>query len=696
MLHFVAQNDLRLKDQECTQLEKLLESERKKTNSLIQQIDELKTSNTDLSMQVSDSRRRLVSLDLINEECNQLRKNLTAVTIESESKKAECMTLTSHITILENSLKSLRDSNEKQNSLETSLEKVSHELRKKQDDYKKLQQTHDSVKKEHLETIETLEEKLKDVEKKTELQALKHEEILLELESIRARRERLLPLCPNCSQTYSMYQSNQAPNHSQNNSPKGQYVPYVHASGQLLSIAIPQQPILSPMMSPMQAHLPQFQVIHLAGKQSVTVECQTSPLTHCRENAEQQALDKCRREIERQKISRHVQTYDFDSFKYMESRAVNTDKIEVQVKSSQTVQIAEVKVASRNQAINVNMFDEMKRNSSAQTAPVMPRVCDEKSVQCEEKDWPKQKCYLYLSKYSYDPIKNSPNQNPALELTLKAGDYLFVLSDKEDEGYFSGELLNGRRGLAPSNFVERVKFDSVSFFNALESLPKGAAFKCKLNTYTVLLYEKLFLLVFFFHSLCTKQKTTNNTSKNTFFQIYGVNVIHVFYGVNAHENNHIIVFGYDTTTKYHKISLKLRGKGKIGEIDESLYAKVKHSKGTFQSYPHMETITIKESDFLANSTDLDHEENCESDFKEIGVAICKLTNIKPNSLPREREINEKKSVHLPFSYTYLLTWRSAFDFFVKYNHVKFLKITKHSFILRYFLGFAECASLLQF
>ncbi|RNA28336.1 hypothetical protein BpHYR1_047652 [Brachionus plicatilis] len=67
------------------------------------------------------------------------------------------------------------------------------------------------------------------------------------------------------------------------------------------------------------------------------------------------------------------------------------------------------------------------------------------------------------------------------------------------------------------------------------------------------------------------------------------------------------------------------GKVKIVEIDESIYAKVKHSKGTFQSYPHMETITIKESDFLANGTDSDHEENFESDFEEVGVANCKLS-----------------------------------------------------------------------
>ncbi|RNA16103.1 hypothetical protein BpHYR1_020065 [Brachionus plicatilis] len=39
----------------------------------------------------------------------------------------------------------------------------------------------------------------------------------------------------------------------------------------------------------------------------------------------------------------------------------------------------------------------------------------------------------------------------------------------------------------------------------------------------------------------------------------------------------------------------------------------------------METITIKESDFLTNGTDSDHEENFELDFEEVGVAICKLS-----------------------------------------------------------------------
>jgi hypothetical protein len=56
---------------------------------------------------------------------------------------------------------------------------------------------------------------MKDLEKKTELQALKHEEILLELESIRAKKERLMPLCPQCSsQTIQLYHSQQTKSHT--------------------------------------------------------------------------------------------------------------------------------------------------------------------------------------------------------------------------------------------------------------------------------------------------------------------------------------------------------------------------------------------------------------------------------------------------------------------------------------------------
>ncbi|RNA19914.1 hypothetical protein BpHYR1_009297, partial [Brachionus plicatilis] len=43
-------------------------------------------------------------------------------------------------------------------------------------------------------------------------------------------------------------------------------------------------------------------------------------------------------------------------------------------------------------------------------------------------------------------------------------------------------------------------------------------------------------------------------TKNKFFQIYGVNVIYAFYGVNAHENNHVF---FDVLFNFFCFSSKL-------------------------------------------------------------------------------------------------------------------------------------------
>ncbi len=131
---------MKVREQENKQLEKLIDSEREKTNTFIKQLDELNILNAQLSMQNSDYKRRLISLDLLSDECNQLRKNLTLMTIESESRKAEITALNSQINILESTVKALRETAEKYSQLELNFENISYELKKKQDDYKRLHQ----------------------------------------------------------------------------------------------------------------------------------------------------------------------------------------------------------------------------------------------------------------------------------------------------------------------------------------------------------------------------------------------------------------------------------------------------------------------------------------------------------------------------------------------------------------------------
>lgn len=66
------------------------------------------------------------------------------------------------------------------------------------------------------------------------------------------------------------------------------------------------------------------------------------------------------------------------------------------------------------------------------------------------------KLAVFIARYNYTPHQDSPNENPDAELPLTAGDYIYVYGDPDDDGFFEGELMNGKRGLVPSNFIERV------------------------------------------------------------------------------------------------------------------------------------------------------------------------------------------------------------------------------------------------
>uniref|UniRef100_A0A8C8DKR8 RIMS-binding protein 2 n=1 Tax=Oryzias sinensis TaxID=183150 RepID=A0A8C8DKR8_9TELE len=63
---------------------------------------------------------------------------------------------------------------------------------------------------------------------------------------------------------------------------------------------------------------------------------------------------------------------------------------------------------------------------------------------------------LCTARYSYNPY-DGPNEHPEAELPLVAGKYLYVYGEMDDDGFYEGELLDGQRGLVPSNFVEFVQ-----------------------------------------------------------------------------------------------------------------------------------------------------------------------------------------------------------------------------------------------
>ncbi|XP_053557832.1 RIMS-binding protein 2 isoform X2 [Bombina bombina] len=78
------------------------------------------------------------------------------------------------------------------------------------------------------------------------------------------------------------------------------------------------------------------------------------------------------------------------------------------------------------------------------------------------------KVHLCIARYSYNPF-DGPNENPEAELPLVGGKYLYVYGDMDEDGFYEGELLDGQRGLVPSNFVDFVQNDEFHMSSSFAS-----------------------------------------------------------------------------------------------------------------------------------------------------------------------------------------------------------------------------------
>ncbi|XP_064550324.1 uncharacterized protein Rbp isoform X11 [Drosophila montana] len=73
----------------------------------------------------------------------------------------------------------------------------------------------------------------------------------------------------------------------------------------------------------------------------------------------------------------------------------------------------------------------------------------------------KGRCCVFIARFPYDPPEEAEG-----ELSLCAGDYLLVWTSGEPQGgYLDAELLDGRRGLVPASFVQRLVGDDLLEFH---------------------------------------------------------------------------------------------------------------------------------------------------------------------------------------------------------------------------------------
>ncbi len=95
-------------------------------------------------------------------------------------------------------------------------------------------------------------------------------------------------------------------------------------------------------------------------------------------------------------------------------------------------------------------------NTVGVAMPIPEQVSLAEVVKSEEKidgDEP----LLFIAKFSYNPAEQSPNTCYNSELTLCAGDFLYVYGGVDVDGFYQSRLATGETGLVPSNFVEPVE-----------------------------------------------------------------------------------------------------------------------------------------------------------------------------------------------------------------------------------------------
>ncbi|CAF3428521.1 unnamed protein product [Rotaria socialis] len=270
----------------------------------INEFETISTLNTKLSNELKNSTN---TNERLTAECEALRAALVAKADEFDSKKSENEQLKTKNSDLESIIKSLQDTNDVLKRLNTENEINKQELKEKQDHYEQFQKIHDTTKRENQATIHLLQEKIHDLERRAELQSLKREGILLQLDSLKEAQQQ-------------------------------------HRT-------LPSSNASSPSISTHRNRL------------STIVDSQTS--------------------------------------------------------------------------------------EQDDSAPLHPR---QQSTNLNEK-----LARVVVARYSYEPLRFSPNDHPEIELPLKQGEYYVIYGNIDEDGFYDGRDLEGRYGLVPSNLIELVK-----------------------------------------------------------------------------------------------------------------------------------------------------------------------------------------------------------------------------------------------
>ncbi|KAK3083880.1 hypothetical protein FSP39_004557 [Pinctada imbricata] len=421
--------ELTQKKIECESLSEEVSKQKERNQQLESELQDTAARNTQLTIQVSDLQHRLHDFDKVNEECKVLRVNLTEAQNECDLAKGERNVLQSKVDHLEATVKGLKESAEKLQQLEDEHQNTIQQLRQKQNEIQHLQQVQDTAKREYEEALHSLQSRVTELQLNCQTQEDRHKQLTQELHTLQAAASKNnFKQSPSPSQHQSSNKSSSSSNHpssvlSSSSSSKSQH--------------------------PVQEHLHQSNA-SLQEAQGLTNGNEHNHQVESTKSHDTGFADDDETELDNSHIPSPDHGKSHGDFEDPELNEISKKLKELEASDSEEELLTG---EDKGEDSGMESQKEQKMKSKA--------LEDKLSVPGR-----KGPIQVYIAKYSYDPFQHSPNDNPDAELPLDAGDYVLVYGEMDEDGFFDGELIDGRKGLVPSNFIERVADEDLSEFHA--------------------------------------------------------------------------------------------------------------------------------------------------------------------------------------------------------------------------------------
>ncbi|XP_055995599.1 peripheral-type benzodiazepine receptor-associated protein 1-like isoform X7 [Ostrea edulis] len=441
--------ELTQKKIECETLAEEIKKEKQRNKELESDLQESAAQNTQLTVQVSDLQHRLQDLEKVSEECNILRLNLSDAHHECDLAKQERGELQNKVGNLEETIKNLKESADRLQKLENEHQSTLQQLHEKHSQIQSLQQAQQDAKGEYDKALHSLKSRINELQQNCQQQEEKHLELTQELQTLRsAAGKNNFKYPPNHSPSHHKDLANHSPSHHKDLANHNPSYPTNH----------------SPAHHKDSSNQKSFSVLHHFPLEENFHQSNARPLTEC---SRFPGSDNIQVDSTKSLDTGFADDEDLDN---SNNPSPDQGKPQGEFEDPELYEIAKkLKELEASDSEEDNLCEDRGEDSgmeSQKEQKMKINAIDENRLSILAKKGPIQ---VFQAKYSYDPIQYSPNENPDAELPINSGDYVLVYGEMDEDGFFDGELLNGKRGLVPSNFIEKVADEDLSDFHAAMS-----------------------------------------------------------------------------------------------------------------------------------------------------------------------------------------------------------------------------------